>query len=517
MTAMVVASGSMTTARAQDDSVFIDKSVFDQLDSKNQKEAAFPSTSDLILAPEKRKPPLQLSPPGTFPAQRPGASAGPTVTGPIGSPLPMYTTDGKVNRAAQITEARKNAARGADTMTAPNIVHKDTGFVETLVAAKPTPPPRIPPVPKSKPVAAIQQAMLARQAAEIAATPKPAPAPVEKIASAAPDLNSIQSKIVIDKTPERPEIFPVKTRVQSAGELDPAASASTKGTVPPENIIGATTTKTDAPVPARRPDKAAQKKELVDSYTVVRNEGAKMPAIAKPNVKREDLAAPQRLTVDDIAGDPLASQLVDMSPQEIAEALNKIAPAASSSVARELKHGTKPPRIVRMEGEWIRKSKEKPAAIKTDENGMLITAPKPDAEAAKDTEPQIAAITAPLAPAPEGITNTKGPRADLSLPFSIGQVDLGDELQKSLNANLLPVLKDDKALRIQILAYSSATDGREMSARRTALSRALAIRSHLIAKGIDSTRLDVRAIGMNPDQGAAPDKVDIVVETSRKS
>lgn len=65
--------------------------------------------------------------------------------------------------------------------------------------------------------------------------------------------------------------------------------------------------------------------------------------------------------------------------------------------------------------------------------------------------------------------------------------------------------------RIQLKAYAGATgsDGGS-GARRLSLSRALAVRTFLIERGVRSTRIDVRALGAAGDSGA-PDRVDVVV------
>lgn len=69
-------------------------------------------------------------------------------------------------------------------------------------------------------------------------------------------------------------------------------------------------------------------------------------------------------------------------------------------------------------------------------------------------------------------------------------------------------MKADEGLRIQLLSYASAGES-STSARRLSLSRALAVRSFLIAQGIDQSRMIVRAEG-DKNNGGQPDRLDIV-------
>jgi len=63
-------------------------------------------------------------------------------------------------------------------------------------------------------------------------------------------------------------------------------------------------------------------------------------------------------------------------------------------------------------------------------------------------------------------------------------------------------------LRLQLMAYASGQDGSSSEARRLSLSRALAVRSYLIDKGIRTARFIVRAQGDRYGDGP-PDRVDL--------
>lgn len=72
-------------------------------------------------------------------------------------------------------------------------------------------------------------------------------------------------------------------------------------------------------------------------------------------------------------------------------------------------------------------------------------------------------------------------------------------------------LKQEGGVRLQLLAYAGEPNLSASKARRLSLSRALAVRSYLISKGVRSTRIDVRALGNRLPSGA-PSRVDLVVK-----
>jgi len=70
-------------------------------------------------------------------------------------------------------------------------------------------------------------------------------------------------------------------------------------------------------------------------------------------------------------------------------------------------------------------------------------------------------------------------------------------------------IPDDEQVRITVNAYAGGDPSDPSRARRTSLSRALAVRTALMEGGIRSTRIDVRALGLAAGDGPA-DRVDIV-------
>ena len=95
----------------------------------------------------------------------------------------------------------------------------------------------------------------------------------------------------------------------------------------------------------------------------------------------------------------------------------------------------------------------------------------------------------------------------LQLDFASGSAELSDAVRDKL-AGLAERLSENTDQRIQLLAFAKGGEDGASRARRLSLSRALAVRSFLIDKGIRSTRMDVRALGDTAEEGPL-DRVDI--------
>ena len=98
--------------------------------------------------------------------------------------------------------------------------------------------------------------------------------------------------------------------------------------------------------------------------------------------------------------------------------------------------------------------------------------------------------------------------ADLTLEFAGTSSDLTPETQQKL-VNIIPLLQESKARRLAVHAYAAGEDGSKTSARRISLSRALAVRSFLMDNGVEPTRVDVRALGLETDRKPL-ERVDLV-------
>ena len=159
--------------------------------------------------------------------------------------------------------------------------------------------------------------------------------------------------------------------------------------------------------------------------------------------------------------------------------------------------------------------------------------PPPEPEIAAPTMPLVpsAVPTAPAAPTPPALpvftetpvpappapqTATVDPMAGATdqegaarLLFERDGMALSDAA-KAVIRDVAEQLNADDTKRLQLLAYARSAADDTSKARRLSLSRALAVRSELIALGVRSTRIDVRALGNKTDGGPA-DRVDLIL------
>lgn len=95
------------------------------------------------------------------------------------------------------------------------------------------------------------------------------------------------------------------------------------------------------------------------------------------------------------------------------------------------------------------------------------------------------------------------------IPFDSTSSDIPNAGQGQL-AKLAQLMKNDSAIRIQLLGYAGSTKDSASKARRLSLFRALSVRTYLMKQGIRSTRMDVRALGNRVEDGTL-DRVDAVI------
>jgi outer membrane protein OmpA-like peptidoglycan-associated protein len=161
--------------------------------------------------------------------------------------------------------------------------------------------------------------------------------------------------------------------------------------------------------------------------------------------------------------------------------------------------------------------------VATQETAPAPPAPQPTMP---ENVPQTAAIN-PIAPpeAPAGAPPPPPPpvsekaataaaptAAGLRLTFAPEQSDLSPasiDSVKQLTASVPP--GDETTFNVQ--AYAPGKPDDPSTARRVSLSRAMAVRSALVADGVPSARIFVRALGEQYGDGP-PDRVDIGVNAS---
>ncbi|MBP2291932.1 OmpA family protein [Azospirillum rugosum] len=124
--------------------------------------------------------------------------------------------------------------------------------------------------------------------------------------------------------------------------------------------------------------------------------------------------------------------------------------------------------------------------------------------------PQTRTQTAALPPAAQPPSQAPRPAAKtapLSLTFDPTASSLPDSAEAPLSG-IAERMRGNPTLRLQLRAYAEGTPDTVREARQLSLARALAVRERLGAAGVASTRVDIRALGIDA-AGGTPDRVDI--------
>lgn len=118
--------------------------------------------------------------------------------------------------------------------------------------------------------------------------------------------------------------------------------------------------------------------------------------------------------------------------------------------------------------------------------------------------------TAALPPPPEAAppAATLPPSSVLSLVFPADATNLPDTADATVD-RIVERLRASDTARLQLRSYASGTADTAREARQRSLARALALRERLTAFGIRSSRVDVRALGLD-EAGGTPDRIDVV-------
>ncbi|RTR20689.1 hypothetical protein EJ903_11180 [Azospirillum griseum] len=113
------------------------------------------------------------------------------------------------------------------------------------------------------------------------------------------------------------------------------------------------------------------------------------------------------------------------------------------------------------------------------------------------------------APAPTApVTAAPIPASALTLALSLGATSLPDSAD-SLVDDILRRLRGSDTARLQLRSYASGSAETAREARQLSLARALSLRERLTAFGVRSSRIDVRALGIDTQGGGPADRIDI--------
>ncbi len=152
-------------------------------------------------------------------------------------------------------------------------------------------------------------------------------------------------------------------------------------------------------------------------------------------------------------------------------------------------------------------------------------APTPAPPAATlPTAPPATVALAPIVPPPEPAQAAPAPAPPISdsatsaatatghglrVTFGTDEADLSPSSASAIHDFVQSAPSGDSA-SYNVVAYAAGTPEDPSTARRLSLSRALAVRSALMADGISSTHIYVRALGATAGD-ATPDRVDVAV------
>ncbi len=142
----------------------------------------------------------------------------------------------------------------------------------------------------------------------------------------------------------------------------------------------------------------------------------------------------------------------------------------------------------------------------------LPTAPPADVALAPIPPPPQTAPAAPPPAPPISDTATSAATATnsgLRVTFGTGEADLSPASATAIH-DLVRATPAGDNTSYNVVAYAAGTPEDPSTARRLSLSRALAVRTALMADGIASSRIYVRALGAT-DADATPDRVDVAV------
>jgi outer membrane protein OmpA-like peptidoglycan-associated protein len=125
--------------------------------------------------------------------------------------------------------------------------------------------------------------------------------------------------------------------------------------------------------------------------------------------------------------------------------------------------------------------------------------PPPHASPPPEPAPVVAGAVGEAIPVPGGVRVT----------FAAGAAELNPETDAALQ-KLARLAAGSAEATVSVVAYAAGSPDDPSTTRRLSLSRALAARTVLIAEGIPSTRIFVRALGAPTGEGPA-DRVDVTV------
>lgn len=369
------------------------------------------------------------------------------------------------------------------------------------------------PLPRRKPV------MGEAKTAEIKSEPVRMAALSEKISSApvtADDVPATQvaaieekgePKIEVAETEVAPDVPAEEPKVEEAKPAETAAAKEEPAPVAAEAKIAEPKTE----------DQKTETAEADLARAPVQMAQADIPAtVTQQPARNRIISQPPRLKEQTLQ--PLLPRTAPAGSAIVSQPPNVAAPAATARPAAPVvpKMTAQPVAPVAADPlpEVVPVAPVEQAAPATPAAPVTASPTAPEAQTPAEPRPSLEIVGAPLADvnAPSEPADATMPVVpvidDLTLNFPGNSSDLTGESQKKLDA-VIHQMNGMIDGRLQVRGYATGEDGSQSSARRIALSRALAVRSYMMDKGIKPTRVDVKASGSETDRQPL-DRVDLI-------
>lgn len=359
--------------------------------------------------------------------------------------------------------------------------------------------------PVPKPPGVMPRVSVDPNANPVQAAPTPAPAPAPVVAPTAPVVPVPPPVVEAPKPPvmqkpiveERPVPKPAPRKVSKP--VEKAAVPTPKPAVVP------------APVPPQKPVVATPKQE--EPAPAITTQAPAVPATPKEPVvmDKPQEAAPQPLPP--VAEKPVEKPVEEQvppppEPEQKAEPAKPVAPTPRDPSVSAIKGPKTMPAMPagnvdqQVTFDAAPDSKKEETILERQQN-------EPKEEATLTPKPFVPAPKAGVAPA----AFERGEQGALkkTIEYKPGQIGLPDNEVDPVAAGVVRELdKDDKKdWRVQIRSYATPNGAGLSSDRRTSLSRALSLRSSLIAQGVSASRIDVLSSGSDTDGKGPADRIDL--------
>lgn len=346
-------------------------------------------------------------------------------------------------------------------------------------------------------------------------------------------------KEVAAKEKAKEEMKAAEETAAIVAEVNPLPSE----TPPPPPLVATEAPKAPVP-PLPSPEKQAEKSEKeaikeddgmfsglksqVSGLLGAENTTAK-EAKAPEKAKLPALPAPPSLTVTKdtktSALPPLPKEEVDEVP--VASVANRTLPPldaikTAQPVEKHVKAETPAEKTAPANTEDKKPEEAKLAELSLPEE---VKAPAPDAEVKKESKkPEIPAKAfeekpreeKPAEVKPSVPENIPAPemgfdefgRKQLRVVFSKSETEIPTSMQQPLD-EFVQYMKENSGVKLQVISYAGTKVDQASIARRISLARALAVRAYFIDKGINTMRIDVKAMGNKSGPNEPQERVDI--------